>query len=146
MQAEMSRISETKPLDAIDTSVYELPDLDTTNSELSEDMLRKAYVSHEYLKHRQQALELLERFGKNAWLVHNSQLEDILRALEKEYVETKEAVERTNKERKAMQVGREGEVKALEREWKEGVGRCLEIEVALREMEEEKAKALAGGS
>ena len=58
-------------------------------------------MSSSYLSGRLTNLSLLEEFGKNAWLISNSQLEDILRDLEKELLEQKEAVENINKSRKA---------------------------------------------
>ena len=125
MQSELDRIAASEPLDAISTTHYESP-----------SSLEQVIVANEYVRGRQQSLELLEKFGKNAWLIHNSQLEDILRGIEKEYVETKEAVEGVNRERKRAQKDAEAEIRMLEREWKEGVGRCLEVEIGMGELEE----------
>lgn len=73
---------------------------------------------------------MLEENGKNAWLIGNSQLEDILRGLEKELAETKEAVENVNKERKIAQEAGMGELVGLEETWKRGVGAILDVELA----------------
>lgn len=77
--------------------------------------------------------------------MHNSQLEDILRGLEKEVVETREAVEGVNRERKREQEGRREEIERGEREWREGVGRVLEVEAGVLGVEVEIKEAMRGG-
>lgn len=79
---------------------------------------------------RHENLALLEENGKNAWLIGNSQLEDILRDLEKELAETKEAAETVNKERKLAQEASKGELAGLEESWRKGVGATLDVELA----------------
>jgi len=79
---------------------------------------------------RQITLALLEKYGKNSWLIGNSQLEDILRGLEKELAETKAEIDGVVIERKNAQEAVGGEVKGLEEAWRRGVGRVLETEVA----------------
>lgn len=75
-------------------------------------------------------LSLLETYGKNAWLVSNSQLEDVLRDLEKEVATTKMELEDLERERRSRQGAVGGELEALEKSWREGVGRCIEVQVA----------------
>lgn len=123
----------------IDTSRYEAP-ADSDSPDVN--TLRQAYVSSSYLVQRQQTLALLEDFGKNAWLVHNSQLEDVLRRLEKEVLETKEEVEAVNRERKREQEGKRDEIEGLERDWREGIGRVLEVGVGVGEVENAMREAL----
>lgn len=79
---------------------------------------------------RHENLALLEENGKNAWLIGNSQLEDILRGIEKELAETKEAAETVNKQRKIAQEANKGELTGLEETWKRGVGAVLDVELA----------------
>lgn len=79
---------------------------------------------------RHNNLALLEEYGKNAWLIGNSQLEEILRSVEKELAETNEAVEGVHKERKLVQESGHGELAGLEDTWRRGVGSILEVEVA----------------
>ena len=76
--------------------------------------------------------------------MHNSQLEDVLREYERELVETKEAVTAVNRERKGVQEGARGEVEGLERSWREGVRRVLEVEVGVMGLEREVRGALRG--
>lgn len=63
-------------------------------------------------------------------MIGNSQLEDILRGLEKELAETKEEVETVNKQRKLTQESGKGELLGLEETWKRGVGAILDTELA----------------
>ncbi|MCJ1486366.1 hypothetical protein MMC06_006543 [Schaereria dolodes] len=147
--AEIDRIAVKESLTAIDISRYEAlsppspptsPKSDSTHLDLLaawHSTLQKAYASSSYLATRQSNLALLEQFGKNAWLVGNSKLEDILKVVEKELVETREAVEETNKARKGMQEGLKGEMEGLEESWRKGVGRVLEVEIAAEALRRE---------
>ncbi|KAL9129792.1 MAG: hypothetical protein Q9175_007194, partial [Cornicularia normoerica] len=81
MQSELDRVAAKEPLEAIDLDRYE-PSTETPIPDAS--ALKAAYTNSSYLTLRLQGLELLERFGKNAWLVANDQLESILRGVEKE--------------------------------------------------------------
>lgn len=92
--------------------------------------LQKAYVSSSHLSKRHENLSLLEDNGKNAWLIGNSQLEDILRGIEKELADTKELSEDVNRQRKLAQEGSQGELLSLEETWKRGVGAILDVELA----------------
>lgn len=84
---------------------------------------------------RLQALELLERFGRNAWLVGNDTLEGLLGEVERELVGCREGVERVCRERKGVQEGGRGELEEGERAWREGVGRVVETEVEVGVLE-----------
>ncbi|KAL8783409.1 MAG: hypothetical protein Q9195_009398, partial [Heterodermia aff. obscurata] len=122
------------PLSSITTHPYESP-----------STLREALISAFYLSNRQQTLELLERFGKNSWLVHNRVLEDELRAVEQELVRCREETQGVNRGRKALQTGRKGEVEGLEAEWRRGVGRVVDVGVGLGEVERERVGVLREG-
>lgn len=93
---------------------------------------------------------MLEEFGKNAWLVGNAQLEDILRSVEKELVETREQTEEVNKARKTAQTNAQGELEALTQTWRKGVGRVIETEAAAeslrREILQRQREIAEGGS
>lgn len=87
-------------------------------------------MASSHLSMRHENLALLEEYGKNACLIGNSQLEDILRGLEKELAETKEAAEAVNKQRKLAQEASQGEMVSLEETWKRGVSAILDVELA----------------
>lgn len=134
--AEHERIAAKKPLKAIDTKRYEELDApetdanDATSLTAWSEALRKAYTSQTYLSSRLANLALLENYGKNSWLISNSQLEDILRGLEKELAMTKSEIDDVVIARKNAQEAVGPEIKGLEEGWKKGVGRVLEVEVA----------------
>lgn len=136
IQQELDRKISGQPLNGIDLSRYEAPEPPARSSDGAPNLdewretLRKAYTSSYHLSARHENLSLLEENGKNAWLIGNSQLEDILRGLEKELAETKEAVENVNKERKIAQEAGMGELVGLEETWKRGVGAILDVELA----------------
>ena len=121
-----------EPLKGIDVDRYEA-NIGAPTADAA--ALKAAYTNSSYLTLRLQALELLEQFGKNAWLVANDQLESMLREVEKELVETREATTETNRKRKKAQEGRRGELEGGERAWREGVGALVDVQVATGEVE-----------
>lgn len=120
------------PGTGIDLTRYEEPTAPTTTSDVSgwRAALQSAYISQSYLTQRQLNLSLLERYGKNAWLIGNSQVEDELRALEQELAAVKKQVEAVEEERRQRQDGVRGEMEGLEESWRSTVGRAIEAEVA----------------
>ncbi|KAI2717584.1 uncharacterized protein N7518_006482 [Penicillium psychrosexuale] len=138
MQQELSRKAQGAPLTGgIDLSRYEAPDAPTRASDTEapdldawRQTLQKAYSSSSHLSKRHENLALLEEHGKNAWLIGNSQLEEILGSLEKELAETKQASEEVNKQRKIAQEAIQGELVSLEETWKNRLGAILDVEVA----------------
>jgi len=147
IQSELSRIESKTPLNSIDLSRYEALDPPTTSPHSDEhdpntlllwrQALQKAYTSQSYLFGRQTNLALLEKYGKNSWLIGNSQLEDELRGLERELAERKTEIDMIVVERKNAQEAIGGELKGLEEAWKRGVGRVLETEVAAEVLRQE---------
>ncbi|OCK83173.1 hypothetical protein K432DRAFT_414850 [Lepidopterella palustris CBS 459.81] len=133
---------------AIDLSRYEAleappntnPSSDENEPEILDrwnDTLKKAFTSSEYLNARLAELGLLETFGKNAWLIGNSQLESILKALEAELAETRTQTEAVEEARRTQQNNVRGEMQVLEETWKRGIGRVLETEVAAEGLRQE---------
>ena len=109
--------------------------------------LRRAYASSAYLSERLKSLGLLDRFGKNAWLVGNSQLEDVLKAIEAELAVTREQLEETERARRRAQECVKGEMETLEQSWRSGVERMIAAEAAAeglrREILERRRQAVA---
>jgi len=104
-------------------------DLERYDPAASSDLVA-AYSSAVHLSTRLTNLSLLAEFGKNAWLLHNSQLEELLKKEEEKLMALRTEVEVCNKERKGAQVDVQGEMKRLEERWKKAVGRVLEVELA----------------
>ena len=115
----------------IDLSRYEALDAPAKGDlEAWKTALQQAYASAEYLHGREMNLGLLETYGKNAWLVANSQLEDILKGLEKEIEAMKLEQEAVEQSRMAAQNNVAGEMQSLEEGWRKGVGRMIEVQAA----------------
>lgn len=75
----------------------------------------------------------------------NSQLEDILRELEKEVAAARAVVEDVEQQRRSMQESGRGEMKGLEREWRERVGRVVETQAAAEGLRREILRRRRGG-
>lgn len=130
---EVKRVAAGQPMQGgIDMSRYEAPDEPASDSSAEEirQALRKAYVSSTFLSGRQTNLALLDELGKNAWLISNSQAEEILQNLEHELARIQAEVDSVNKARKAAQLHHKAELLGLEEHWKRGLGQILEIQVA----------------
>lgn len=134
IKSEIVRKAENKPrTGGIDLSRYEEapePPSDPATLEDWRATLRKAYTLDSHQSIRYANLSLLEENGRNAWLVANSQLEDILRVTEQELAQTKESVESVNRQRKMAQEAHKAELGHLEETWRRGVGAALEAEAA----------------
>ncbi|KAL8775045.1 MAG: hypothetical protein Q9209_000524 [Squamulea sp. 1 TL-2023] len=141
--SEQSRIARSEPLTAIDLSRYEPPSPPSSTNH--EAKLHQAQTTSTYLRLRHQHLSLSEKHAKNAWLIGNSQLEEMLRGVERELAGCRENVEGVNRDRKGMQENRRGEMEGLERGWREGVGRVVEVEIAVGGMEGERRGRLREG-
>ncbi|KAI4109982.1 MAG: hypothetical protein L6R37_000332 [Teloschistes peruensis] len=141
---EQERIARSEPLDAVDTSRYELDDAPPTNAASTaqtddqEQRLHRAQISHTYLRLRHTHLSLLishPTLAQNSWLISNSQLEGILQGYEREVVGVREEIEGVNRGRKGMQERGREEVEGLEEGWRKVVGRVVEVEVEVAGVE-----------
>ncbi|CAI6342522.1 unnamed protein product [Periconia digitata] len=144
-------------LSAIDLTRYEDFEAPPTTSPTSDEdrpellaqwsaALKKAYTSSEYVHARSAELSLLEKFGKNSWLVGNSQLEDVLKAIETELADVRRQHEEVEALRRQQQESVHGEIKTLEDTWKKGVGRVLETEVAAEGLKQQILEARRAGA
>ncbi|KAF4999084.1 hypothetical protein FGRMN_2699 [Fusarium graminum] len=127
---ELERISNSTPLAPLDLSRYEAP----SPSAPPATALPAAAVAQSYLSSRLTNLQLLEKWGKNAWLLGNHGLEAELQALECELAATKREVDIVNLERQKRQTAVGAEIRTLDDTWRVGVGRVLETEVAVEEL------------
>ncbi|EMT63742.1 Pre-mRNA-splicing factor SPF27 [Fusarium oxysporum II5] len=130
MIAELERVSKSTPLAPLDLSRYEAP----SPSAPPATALPAAAIAQSYLSSRLTNLELLEKWGKNAWLLGNHGLEAELQALERELVAVKREIDIVNLERQKRQDAVGAEIKTLDDTWRTGVGRVLETEVAVEEL------------
>lgn len=130
--AEHARIAAGAPKNGgLDLSRYELQDPPAKGDLPAwKSSLTKAYASAEYLRGREINLSLLETYGKNAWLIGNSQMEETLRDLEKELEAAKLEREQIEQERRRVQATAAGEMQSLDEGWRTGVGRMIEAQAA----------------
>lgn len=140
IEAEHTRLAsgQEKQGEGIDLSRYEALDAPEKGDLVAwKETLQKAYASTEYLRGREINLGLLETYGKNAWLIGNSQLEDILKYLEKDVEALKLEQEAVEAERKSAQANAAGEMQNLEEGWKTGIGRMIEAQAAAERLKQE---------
>ncbi|KAI0024145.1 Pre-mRNA-splicing factor SPF27 [Xylariomycetidae sp. FL0641] len=150
--AELARVASREPLRAIDLGRYESPSPASSSSSSSlASALRQAYTAQAYLASRETHLRLLERYGKNAWLVGNWQAEGHLADVERHLAQARRGVDEANLGRRRLQDDVGAELTGLEAAWRQGVGRVLETEAAaegLRRqvLERRRAGAAAAGT
>lgn len=139
VESEHARLAGGQPREGgIDLSRYEALDAPARGDTAAwKETLQQAYASAEYLRGREINLGLLETYGKNAWLIGNNQLEDILRNLEKEVEKLKLEQEAVEQGRRAAQEGVAGEMQSLEEGWRTGVGRMIEAQAAAEGLKQE---------
>ncbi|KAI8629991.1 Pre-mRNA-splicing factor SPF27 [Xylariaceae sp. FL1651] len=147
MQSELERVAAKTPLKAIDLARYEAQESLPPSSAPADltPALARAYATNTYLQGRQTHLQLLDAYGKNAWLVGNWQTEAELAALERDLAATKKEIDVVNIQRRRLQDEVAGELKGLEETWKKGIGRVLETELAAEALRQQVLERQRGG-
>ncbi|KAL7893720.1 breast carcinoma amplified sequence 2 [Trichoderma sp. SZMC 28014] len=139
--AEFTRLASKQPSQILDFSRYEAQEIPAPQSSKDIDALRtplsNAFISSSYLSSRAQNLKLLDAHGRNAWLLSNYHLEDQLRSIERDLADTKRDIDLVNAARAARQNDVKAEMQGLEQNWRAGVGRVLETEIAVQELKEQ---------
>ncbi|KAK4943838.1 hypothetical protein LTR66_014570 [Elasticomyces elasticus] len=132
VEKEHARLASGSPREpGVDLTRYEALDPPASNApDAWRTTLQQSYNSSAYLSSRLQNLSLLEKYGKNAWLVGNSLLEDELKGLEKEVTTQRMQTDDVDRIRRAQAEEIEAERRGLDESWKAGVRRMLEVEVA----------------
>ena len=123
----------------VDMHRYEAPEEPLNDTDVADwrRTLTNAYTSATYLSNRHDNLVLLEDYGKNTWLIGNSQLESISENIQKELDSIKTDTEEVNRARKSAQEGSRSEMEALEEAWRNGVGRIIEVQIATAGLRQE---------
>jgi len=132
LQSELTRIESHQPLNAIDTSRYQLPAPISSPGSIEEWQAAlknaQAQLEHQRLRHANTAL--LQNYGSNAWRVHNYLLEQTAKNLEKALEELKELTTEVNRDRKNFQTRIGNQLNVLETRWTELISSVLQIEMA----------------
>ncbi|KAF9115920.1 hypothetical protein BGX27_005802 [Mortierella sp. AM989] len=165
IQQELDRVRRGKPMEPkLDLSRYQLETptaTDTTTSSslssttttdsitpsASEELpegrilwlkaLDNANAQLEHQNQRIMNLELVQKFGGNAWNIHNYQMEYELSLLRKAVDEKKAEVTELNKLRKRDQLEAAESLQRLEAKWAEMISSTLQVEVASASLEAE---------
>ncbi|RKP08272.1 Pre-mRNA-splicing factor SPF27 [Thamnocephalis sphaerospora] len=121
-------------LNALDLTRYRVPTVPEDGSGASaEEWQKLRQVTELQLQYQHQRvcnLELLQKYGANAWRMHNFQVEGELNAVKQELEREKASVVACNQERKAMQVDAGTKLARLEAQWYELVAKNAQLEVA----------------
>ncbi|KAJ3099313.1 hypothetical protein HDU97_003287 [Phlyctochytrium planicorne] len=150
LREEMKRVGEGKGLTAIDTVRFRLEFPKSTGKEGMDDAWSKAVQNaHAQLEHKQNQvlnLELINKFGTNAWMVHNHQLESLITKLQAEVDLQKQILEDINKERKTDQLKVGFTLSTLENRWAQLVDQCFQVDIACSMLDAEIAVLRDGHS
>jgi len=138
LKNEMERIKNGEPFPLLDTIRYRLSDpQDHSNINEWVEAVENSEAQLEHQYNRLINLELLNKFGANAWRYNNFQLEQILNELTEKVNDMKNKIIDINKERKYLQTKSETKLQQLEQQWRENVSKVLEIEAACKNLESE---------
>ncbi|KAF9965961.1 hypothetical protein BGZ70_003683 [Mortierella alpina] len=163
IQQELERVRKGKPMEnALDMTRYQLEPPTSQSSSHPSDVasaettitpsaseelpegratwikaLENANAQLEHQNQRILNLELVQKFGGNAWNVHNYQLEYDLSLLQKAVDEKKAEVIELNKLRKRDQLDVAESLQRLEAKWAEMISSTLQVEVASASLEAE---------
>ncbi|KAF9927639.1 hypothetical protein FBU30_003015 [Linnemannia zychae] len=165
IQQELERVRKGKPMEsALDLSRYQLEPptshtastkgteatAPTTTPTASEQLpegraewLKALDNANAQLEHQNQRvlnLELVQKFGGNAWNIHNYQLEYDVSLLRKAVDDKKAEIMELNKLRKRDQMDVAESLQRLEAKWAEMISSTLQVEVASASLEAELAQ------
>lgn len=138
MQEEFSRVSMRQPLGAIELKKYEV---ERPEGEAAEDedawkrITSTTKMNFEYTRIKALNLELLEQWGKKAWIAHNILIRGAEKLLGKEATELRAAREEVNKKRKLDQVSCGNDLRKLTRELEQYQQDNSQVEQAVRGLE-----------
>lgn len=82
-------------------------------------------------------LELLSKYGANAWRVHNYQLETYLEYIKNNTERVRNQILNINKERKMEQTQAAETLASLENKWSDLISQNLQVEIACAALEAE---------
>ncbi|KAL4206180.1 breast carcinoma amplified sequence 2 [Rhizopus microsporus] len=138
LKEEFERVQRKQVLDVLDTERYELKG--PSNEEDIEAW--KAAVNNTKSQLESQAgsmfnLELLSKYGANAWRVHNYQLETYLKYIKSNTDRLRNEIIEINKQRKADQTAAAATLASLENKWSDLISQNLQVEIACAALEGE---------
>jgi pre-mRNA-splicing factor SPF27 len=132
------------PLEALDLVRYSLNKPDASNlGDLERAWQAALDNAHSQLQHQDNRLlnlELLLKYGPNAWRAQNEALSSHLSHLQTQLTSTRQAVDALNQERKLQQTAAGKELGVLESEYLSLVTKNKELEAECKRLEAEVSK------
>ncbi|KAJ3026640.1 UNVERIFIED_CONTAM: hypothetical protein HDU68_005312 [Siphonaria sp. JEL0065] len=125
-------------INVIDISRFRLEPPANISSE--EDWKRAVDNARAQIQHQENRLvnlELLSKFGANAWKLSNFQVEAVVKGLRVEVEDQRRELLELNKERKGEQTRAGSTLNQLEEKWKDLVDRVLRVDIANQVLEVE---------
>eukprot|EP00158_Paraphelidium_tribonemae_P005681 Partr_v1_DN27462_c1_g1_i1_m72076 putative Breast carcinoma amplified sequence 2 len=142
LSLDMERVASGKPLSPLPE--FSLDNIVDSQKPKSVEAVSRASESvclqFEYLKNSLVNMELLSKFGSNAWLLQNHASERLVRDYEKAAEANVQAIAGVNRKRKLAQIEAGRELMALEERWIGLVNSKLQVELANEELEKKQRK------
>ncbi|CAB4311775.1 unnamed protein product [Prunus armeniaca] len=135
---EYDRVRASRPPTVIDFSrdKVETPPLNKMNDETAWRLaLQKAQCSLQHQVVRLENLELIDKYGPDAWIQNNNRLQLVFSRMQKLAQEQFQKIETVNRERKYHQQNTAYELNALSAQWKELCQKNIEIHAACVKLE-----------
>ena len=149
LEGELARVAAGRALAGMDTARYNLeppPPAKRGDAAAWASAVDNARAQLEHQHTRLLNLELLIKYGPDAWRAHNERLALHVRGQEGEAAAVRRDTEALNRERKLQQTAAGRELAALEAEYLGAVRKNAGIEAACRALEAEVAALRAAGA
>ncbi|ORY92214.1 Pre-mRNA-splicing factor SPF27 [Syncephalastrum racemosum] len=137
LKAEWERTKRREPLEALDTERYQLSAPGEDDPEAWQAAVNNSKAQLEAESNRLINLELLQKYGANAWRVHNYMLEAHLKRIQAANEDMKNKILQINRERKMDQTQAAGSLRSLEDKWSDLVSQNLQVDIACTALEQE---------
>lgn len=142
LQQEYERVRATQPMPPLDVTRYRLDPPPQNKANDYSAWLAASNNAHAQLEHqlgRIANLELLLRFGANAWRAQVAFDEGLLKQSEATLQGLRKSIDQLNRERKLQQQAAGAELRVLEDQYYSALRKNLEISAACQAIEEEMA-------